>query len=199
VKKNPASLLSAIGIAFSIIIAPLELSYGKRGESCINSRDKGPLMSILRGVMDEAGISFVTAGYVDWYVALDKTSKEPVLFIYCTEKSIKRAEDGVVRLLEAERSTVGLVWRSEIRLIAGLMSTVFYVSDAPQEGDRLNKDSASSGIRWIPVQILTQCGNLLLRTCASERSSYNIFEVADVFHKRALAQGLDKWGLKGDN
>jgi hypothetical protein len=199
VKKNPAWLLSAIGITIAVIITPLELSYGERDEPCINNGDKGPLMSVLRGVMGEAGISFVTADYVDWYVALDKTSREPVLFIYCTEQSIKRAEEGVVRLLKAERSTAGLVWRSEIRLISGLVSTVFYVSDAPRGSDNLDKDSASSEIRWIPVQILTQCGNLLLRTCASGKSSYNIFEVADVFHKRALAQGLDKWSLKGDN
>ncbi len=196
--RDPALISSAIIVTIAIIITTLEFSYGSRGETSINNGEKRPLMGVLSGAMGDAGITSVTVGYVDWYVALDKTSREPVLFIYCTEQSIKRAEEGVVRLLEAEESQRGLVWKSEIRIIAGLVSTVFYVSDAPRESDHLNKDSAS-GIRWVPVQIFTQCGNLLLRTCASERSSYNIFDVAEIFHKRALAQGLDKWSLKGED
>lgn len=199
-KEIPISILTAFSIAVAIIITLSEFSYGKGSTTNIDEGDKRLLMSVLTGVMSEAGVSFVTAGYVDWFVALDKTSREPVLFIYCTEQSIKRAEEGVVRLLrDAEGGTTGLVWKSEIQLIAGLVSTVFYVGESIAEENQLSKNKTHREIRWVPVQIFTPCGDILLRTFASERGGYNVFEIAEIFHKKALAVGLDKWRLKGSD
>lgn len=196
-KEKTISILTAICIAVVIIVTLSWFSYAKGGATSIDG-DKRLLISVLRGVMSEAGVSFVTAGYVDWFVALDKTSREPVLFIYCTEQSIKRAEEGVVRLLrEAEGNETGLVWKSEIRLIAGLVSTVFYVGDSIEEENQSSENKTHREIRWTPVQVFTPCGNILLRTFASEKGGYNIFEIAEIFHKKALAMGLDKWRLKG--
>lgn len=196
-KEKTISILTAICIAVAIIITLSWFSYAKGGATSIDG-DKRLLISVLRGVMSEAGVSFVTAGYVDWFVALDKTSREPVLLIYCTEQSIKRAEEGVVRLLrEAEGNETGLVWKSEIRLIAGLVSTVFYVGDSIEEENQSSENKTHREIRWAPVQIFTPCGNILLRTFASEKGGYNVFEIAEIFHKKALAMGLDKWRLKG--
>lgn len=199
-KERHISIIAAIGIAVAVIIALTDFSFGRAGAGNIGDEDRRLLMGVLAGVMSEAGVSFVTAGYVDWFVALDKTSREPVLFIYCTEQSIKRAEEGVVRLLrEAEGGKRGLVWKSEIRLIAGLVSTVFYVGDNKEDEKQLSEHETPEEIRWIPVQIITPCGNVLLRTLVSGKGGYNVFEIAEIFHKKALAVGLDKWSVQGDD
>ena len=196
--KEKRTSIIAVGIAVMVIVALTDFSIGRAGAGDIVDDDRRQLVGVLAGVMHEAGISFVTAGYVDWFVALDKTSREPVLFIYCTEQSIARAEEGVVRLMrEAKGDGRGLVWRSEIKMIAGLVSTVFYVRDSVEEESQLQENETRKEIRWVPVQIIAPCGSVLLRTYASKRRGYSVIDIAEIFHRRALAAGLDRWRLQG--
>jgi hypothetical protein len=193
--KPSRALIISISTFISFIMVFAENSSGESDKKCETGKSEERVLKVLKLTMQEAEIPCIIKGYITWYVAFERSSKLPVLVVYCSKGSIMRAEKGIVRLLKRSTSDGEESWRVETSIIADLVSIVLYRTMARGDGKKRNK-SVKRLIRLIPDQIVAPCGAVFLRTFNRSKNGLSVFMIARIFHRKAVEMGLDKW--KGD-